>query len=47
MIKKIILSLFLIFIILFALIASILSTTGIQTDRFNRLIINTIEQKKI
>ena len=46
MIKKIILSLFLIFIILFALIASILSTTGIQTDRFNRLIINKIEQKK-
>ena len=46
MIKKIILSLFLIFIILLALITSILSTTGIQTDRFNRLIINKIEQKK-
>ena len=46
MIKKIILSLFLIFIILLALVTSILSTTGIQTDRFNRLIINKIEQKK-
>ena len=46
MIKKIILSLFLIFIFLLALITSILSTTGIETDRFNRLIINQIEQKK-
>ena len=46
MIKKIILSLFLIFIFLLALITSILSTTGIETERFNRLIINQIEQKK-
>ena len=46
MIKKIILSLFLIFSILLALIISILSTTGIQTDRFNSLIINQIEQRK-
>ena len=44
--KKIILSLFLIFIFLLALITSILSTTGIETERFNRLIINQIEQKK-
>ena len=46
MMKKIILSLFLIFSISLALIISILSTTGIQTDRFNNLIISQVEQRK-
>ncbi len=46
MMKKIILSLFLIFSILLALITSILSTTGIETNRFNSLIINQIEKRK-
>ena len=46
MIKKIFLSFLLIFSILFVLLIMILSTTGIETDRFNRIIINQVEQKK-
>ena len=47
MIKKIFLSLFLIFSISLALTISILSTFGIETKKFNNLIINQIEQRKI
>tara|TARA_Y100000768_G_scaffold346931_1_gene294846 strand:+ start:684 stop:2858 length:2175 start_codon:yes stop_codon:yes gene_type:complete len=46
MIKKIFFSFLLTFSILFAIILTILSTIGIETDRFNRIIINQVEQRK-
>ena len=46
MIKKIFFSFLLTFSFLFAIILTILSTIGIETDRFNRIIINQVEQRK-
>jgi hypothetical protein len=46
MIKKIFLNIVLIFIFLLSIIALILSTTGVETNRFNELISNTIDKKK-
>ena len=46
MIKKIIFNLLLFFLLLFILIISILSTIGIETDKFNKLIINKVADSK-
>ena len=46
MIKKIIYNLFLIFIFIIILFISILSTIGVETDKFNKLITNKIANTK-
>ena len=46
MIKKIFLNIILILIFLLSIIVFILSTTGVETNRFNELISNTIDKKK-
>ena len=46
MIKKIIYNLFLIFVFFIILFISILSTTGVETDKFNKLITNKIANSK-
>ena len=44
--KKIISNIILIFVILFILIIVILSTTGLETNKFNKLISNKLSQTK-
>ena len=44
--KKIISNIILIFIILFILIIVVLSTTGLETNKFNKLISNKLSQTK-
>ena len=46
MIKKIIYNLFLVFLLCIIVFSSILSTTGVETDKFNKLITNKIAKSK-